>query len=60
MPPALGIKIACQVTTNHHFLLMDNLEQRMSCEFESRSWRGVLDMLCEKVCQFESFKCNRK
>jgi hypothetical protein len=33
------------------FLLMDNLEQRMSCEFESHSWRGVLDTLCEKVCQ---------
>jgi hypothetical protein len=38
MPPALGIKIACQVTTNHHFLLMDNLQQHTSCEFESRSW----------------------
>jgi hypothetical protein len=32
--------------------LLLNLEQRMSCEFESRSWRGVLDTLCEKVCQW--------
>jgi len=24
-----------------------------SCEFESRSWRGVLDaILCDKVCQW--------
>ena len=24
----------------------------LSCEFESRSWRGVLDTtLCDKVCQ---------
>ena len=25
---------------------------RVSCEFESRSWRGVLDTtLCDKICQ---------
>jgi hypothetical protein len=25
---------------------------RLSCEFEPRSWRGVLDTtLCDKVCQ---------
>ena len=30
-----------------------NAYHHYSCEFESRSWRGVLDIiLCDKVCQW--------
>jgi len=34
--------ITCAISAYHH----------SHCEFESRSWRGVLDAtLCDKVCQ---------
>ena len=33
----------CAISTYHHY----------SCEFEPRSWRGVLDTtVCDKVCQW--------
>jgi hypothetical protein len=33
----------CAISAYHH----------LSCEFESRSWRGVLDTtLCDEVCQW--------
>jgi hypothetical protein len=36
-------KTTCAVSAYHHY----------SCEFESRSWRGVLDTtICDKVCQW--------
>jgi hypothetical protein len=35
----VGITTSCAISANHH----------QSCEFESRSWRGVLDTtLCDK------------
>ena len=37
-----GFTTTCTITTYHHG----------SCEFESRSWRGVLDTtLCDKACR---------
>ena len=39
----VGFTTSCAISTNHH----------LSCEFEFRSWRGVLDVtLCDKVCQW--------
>jgi hypothetical protein len=38
----VGFTTTCAISAHHH----------LSCEFESRSWRGVLDStLCDKVCQ---------
>ena len=38
----VGITTTSAISANHH----------QSCEFEPRSWRGVLDTtLCDKVCQ---------
>jgi hypothetical protein len=38
----IGIITTDAISAYHHY----------SCEFESRSWRGVLDTtLCNKVCQ---------
>jgi hypothetical protein len=38
----VGFTTTCAISAYHHY----------SCEFESRSWRGVLDTsLCDKVCQ---------
>jgi hypothetical protein len=38
----IGFKTTCAISAYHH----------KSCEFESRSWRGVFDItLCDKVCQ---------
>jgi hypothetical protein len=37
----------------HNYLCNQCLSPLWSCEFESRSWRGVLDItLCDKVCQW--------
>ena len=37
----VGFTTTCAISTYHH----------LSCEFESRSWRGVIDItLCDKVC----------
>jgi hypothetical protein len=37
----VGFTTTCAISAYHH----------LSCEFESRSWRGVLDTtLCDKVC----------
>ena len=39
----VGFTTTCAISANHH----------KSCEFEHRSWRGVLDTtLCDKVCQW--------
>jgi hypothetical protein len=39
----VGFKTICAISAYHH----------KSCEFESRSWRGVFDTtLCDKVCQW--------
>jgi hypothetical protein len=39
----VGFTTTCAVSTYYH----------TSCEFESRTWRGVLDTtLCDKVCQW--------
>ena len=39
----VGFTTTCAVSAYHH----------QSCEFEPRSWRGVLDTtLCDKVCQW--------
>jgi len=38
----VGFTITYAISAYHH----------KSCEFESRSWRGVLDAtLCDEVCQ---------
>ena len=38
----VGFTTTCAISASHH----------SSCEFEPRSWRGVLDApLCDKVCQ---------
>ena len=38
----VGFTTTCTISAYHHH----------SCEFEPRSWRGVLDItLCDKVCQ---------
>jgi hypothetical protein len=38
----VGFTTACAISIYH----------QLSCEFEPRSWRGVLDaILCDKVCQ---------
>jgi hypothetical protein len=38
----VGVSTTCAISPYHHY----------SCEFEPRSWRGVLDTtLCDKVCQ---------
>jgi hypothetical protein len=38
----IGFKTPCAISAYHH----------KSCEFESRSWRGVFDTaFCDKVCQ---------
>ena len=38
----VGFTTTCAVSAYHH----------QSCEFQPRSWRGVLDTtLCDKVCQ---------
>ena len=38
----VGFTTTCAISAYHH----------LSCEFETRSWRGVLDTtLCDKVCQ---------
>ena len=40
---AVGFTTTCAINVYHH----------KSCEFESRSWRGVLDtILCDKICQW--------
>jgi hypothetical protein len=40
----VGLTTTCAIRAYHH--------QR--CEFESRSWRGVLDTtLCDKVCHLK-------
>ena len=37
----VGFTTTCAISAYHHH----------SCEFEPRSWRGVLDIaLCDKVC----------
>ena len=39
----VGFTTTCEISAYHH----------ISCEFESRSWLGVLDIaLCDKVCQW--------
>ena len=39
----VGFTATCEIRAYHH----------LSCEFESSSWRGVLDKtLCDKVCQW--------
>jgi len=39
----IGFTTTCAISAYHH----------KSCEFESRSWRGVLNTtLCDKVCQW--------
>jgi len=39
----VGFTTTCAISAYHHY----------SCEFEPRSWRGVLDTtLCDKVCQW--------
>ena len=39
----VGLTTICAISAYHHW----------SCEFEPRSWRGVLDTtLCDKVCQW--------
>jgi len=39
----VGFSAPCVINANHH----------SRCEFEARSWRGVLDTtLCDKVCQW--------
>jgi hypothetical protein len=41
----VGFKTTCVISAYHH----------LSCEFEPRSWRGVLDTtLCDKVCQLHA------
>jgi hypothetical protein len=38
----VGYTTTCAINTYHHY----------SCEFESRSWWGLVDTtLCDKVCQ---------
>jgi len=38
----VGFTITYAISAYHH----------LNCEFESRSWRGVLDtILCDKICQ---------
>ena len=38
----VGFSTTCAISAYHHY----------SCEFEPRSWRGVLDKtLCDKDCQ---------
>ena len=37
----VGFTTTCAISAYHHY----------SCEFVSRSWRGVLDILCDKGCQ---------
>ena len=38
----VGFTTACAISVNHHF----------TCEYEYRSWWGVLDTtLCDKICQ---------
>jgi len=38
----VGLRTTCVISTYHHY----------SCEFESRSWQGILNTtLCDKVCQ---------
>ena len=38
----VGFTTTCAISAYHH----------LSCEFEPRSWRGVLDTaLCDKICQ---------
>jgi hypothetical protein len=40
---AVGFTTTCAISAYHH----------LSCEFEPRSWQGVLDAtLCDKVCQW--------
>ena len=37
---------------DYHYNCGIGVYQHLSCEFESRSWRGILDTtLCDKVCQ---------
>ena len=39
----VGFTTTCAISAYHHY----------KCEFEPRSWRGVLDTtLCDKVCQW--------
>jgi len=39
----VGFATTCAISAYHHYI----------CEFEPRSWRGVLDTtLCDKVCQW--------
>ncbi len=39
----VGLTTTYVISANHHY----------SCEFEPRSWRGVLDTtICDKVCQW--------
>ena len=41
-PMVVGLTTTCAFSAYHHF----------SCQFEPRSWRGVLDTaICYKVCQ---------
>ena len=38
----VGFTTTCAISAYHHY----------SCDFEPRSWRGVLDAtLCDQVCQ---------
>jgi hypothetical protein len=42
----VGYTTTCTISAYHH----------LSCEFEPRSWQGVLDtILCDKVCQWLAF-----
>jgi hypothetical protein len=41
---AVGFTTTCAISAYHY----------LSCEFEPRSWRGVLDTtLCDKVCPYD-------
>jgi hypothetical protein len=41
----VGFTTTCVISTYHHW----------NCEFEPRSWRGILDTtLCDRVCQWLS------
>ena len=42
----VGYTTTCTISAYHH----------LSCEYEPRSWQGVLDtILCDKVCQWLAF-----
>ena len=39
----VGFATTCAISAYHH----------LSCEFEPCSWRGVLDTICDQVCQVD-------